>query len=164
MEGVEGKREERWWLGGEWGPSNFSGNQFQCSENSWDIKLPFSPILPLLFFLFLSPFFTSCLSLHSHYTSLKGLVDSYELQCPTWSLLPRLSLGLGGACCLNESAADQLFCTLIPLFVCNCVCVQERMLNTDLMSATPTREFLTAVTEKECHNTPIFLYKNFSVL
>lgn len=142
-EGVDGKREARWWLGGGIGCFKLQWEPIQCSENSWDIKLPFSPILPLLFFLSLSHFFTSCLSLRSHYTSLKGLLDSYELQCPTWSMLQRLSLGLGGACCLNASAADQLFCTLISLFLCNCVCVQERMLNTDLMSATPTREFLT---------------------
>lgn len=47
-----------------------------------------------------SPSFSICLSLCSCYTTLKGLVDSDELQCPTWSILLRLSLCLGGAWCL----------------------------------------------------------------
>lgn len=58
-------------------------------------------------------------------------------------MLLRLSLCLGGAWRLYGCAADQCFIlSYVYLCVIVCVCVSVCVLNTDLMHATPTREFL----------------------
>lgn len=89
----------------------------------WGHQVTFPLSLPSFFCQSFSPFFI-CLSLRSGYTTLKGLVDSDELQCPTGNMLQRLSLELGGACCLYGCAADQLFYPLICVFMCNHACVR----------------------------------------
>lgn len=109
-----------------------------------DIRLPSlsHSLYPSLYFLpvFL-PFFFICLSLRSCYTTLGGLVDSDELQCPTGNTLQRLSSELGRACCLYGCAADQLFYPLICVFMCNHACVQECVRETSCLPLLPGNSF-----------------------
>lgn len=53
-------------------------------------------------------------------------------------------LGSGWGLVLAWVCSWSMFYTLVFIFVCNyvCVCIQVCVLNTDLMPATPTREFL----------------------
>lgn len=100
------------------------------------VTFPLSPSLSLspFFCQSFSPSFSICLSLFSCYTTLKGLVDSDELQCPTGNMLQRLSLELGGACCLYGCAAYQLFYPVIFVFMCNHACVQVCVWKTSRLS------------------------------
>lgn len=133
-------------LGIKWGPPNPNGSQLNVHKtpgtSGYLPSLPFSLSLPFFCQSF-SPSFSICLSLFSCYTTLKGLVDSDELQCPTGNMLRRLSLELGGACCPYGCAVDQLFYSLIFVFMCNHACVQVCV--KDLTPATPTREFLSVL-------------------
>ena len=93
-----------------------------CSENSWDIRLPSFSLSPLFFLsVSLSLSLSLPLSPRSCYTTLKGLVDCDELQCPTWStLLPRLSSASAG-CGLALAwalASRSVFYTLSYAYLC----------------------------------------------
>lgn len=144
------------------------GGKTGCSKPSMGINWVFIKLqghqvtFPLSTPLFLSFFLSAFLSFFflfvSCYTTLKGLVDSDELQCPTGNMLQWLSLELGGACCLYECATDQLFYPLIRVVVCNHASARVCM----TLHACHSYQGIPfgALVWEECHNKPISVHKN----
>lgn len=121
------------------------------------VTFPLSPSLSLPFSQSFSPSFSICLSLFSCYTTLKGLVDSDELQCPTGNMLQRLSLELDGAC-----MGVQLINYFIQLQLYSCVIMHVYKPVCERPHACHSYEGIPfgASVAEECHNKPIFVNTN----